>query len=61
LQRNIKEFEKNLVQHRANERIWRYKLEAYPKKIPDFIYGSPASIEVSNHDEETKAGPSGTT
>jgi hypothetical protein len=26
-----KELEKNLVQHKANERILRYKLEAYQK------------------------------
>jgi hypothetical protein len=28
-----KELEKNLAQHKANERILRYKLEAYPKKF----------------------------
>jgi hypothetical protein len=39
-----KELEKNLAQHRANERILRYKLEAYQNKILDFIYGSPTSI-----------------
>ncbi len=56
----IKELEKNLAQHRADERIMRYKLEAYQKKIPDFICGSPTSTEVLGQDEETKAGVSGT-
>jgi hypothetical protein len=41
-----KELEKNLVQHQANERILKYKLEAYQKNFPDFISGSPTSIEV---------------
>jgi hypothetical protein len=36
--------EKNLVQHRVDERILRYKLEAYQKKILDFICGNPTSI-----------------
>ncbi len=57
----IKELKKNLVQHRANERILRYKLEAYQKNFPDFICGNPTSIKVSSQDEETKVGPSGTT
>jgi len=57
----IKELEKNLIQHRADEIILRYKLEAYQKNFPDFIYGCPISIEVSSQDEETKVGPSGTT
>jgi hypothetical protein len=37
----------------------RYKLEAYQKNFPNFIYGNP-SIEVSGQDEETKTKPSGT-
>jgi len=32
-----KELEKNLAQHRTNERILRYKLEAYQKNFLDFI------------------------
>jgi hypothetical protein len=44
----IKELKKNLVQHRANERILRYKLEAYQKNFPDFICGNPTSIKVSS-------------
>jgi hypothetical protein len=39
----------------------RYKLEAYQKKILDFICGSPTSIKVSGQDEKTNAGPNGTT
>ncbi len=54
-----KELEKNLVQHRANERIWKYKLETYQKNFPNFMYGSPTNIEVSCQDEETKARPNG--
>jgi hypothetical protein len=41
-----KELEKNMVQHRTNEIILRYKLEAYQKNFPIFICGSPTSIEV---------------
>jgi len=41
-----KELEKNLAQHRVNERIMRYKLETYQKNFPDFIYGSPTSTKV---------------
>jgi len=41
-----------MVQHRTNERILRYKLEAYQKKFPIFICsGSPTSIKVSSQDE----------
>jgi hypothetical protein len=43
-----KELEKNLVQHRVNERIMKYKLEAYQKNFPIFICGSPTSTEVSS-------------
>ncbi len=56
-----KDLEKNLAQHITIEKILRYKLEAYQKKIPDFICGSPTSIEVLGQDEETKVGPNGTT
>ncbi len=38
-----KELEKNLAQHRIDERIMRYKLEAYQKNFPDFICGNPTS------------------
>jgi hypothetical protein len=43
-----KELENNLVQHRADERIMRYKLEAYQKNFPDFIYDSPTNTKVSD-------------
>jgi hypothetical protein len=42
-----KELEKNLVQHKADEIFLRYKLEAYQKNFPNFIYGNPTSIELS--------------
>ncbi len=48
-----------MVQHKANERILKHKLEAYQKNFPNFICSSPTSTKVSNQDEETKAGPSG--
>ncbi len=54
-----KELEKNIVQHKVSERILRYKLEAYQKNFPNFIYGSPTSIEVLGQDEETEARPNG--
>jgi hypothetical protein len=53
--------ERNLVQHKANERIIKYKLEVYQKNFLDFICGSPTSIEVLGEDEEIKAGHTGTT
>jgi hypothetical protein len=55
-----KELEKIMAQQRVDERIPRYKLEAYQKKFLDFICGNPISIEVLAQDEETKVGPSGT-
>ncbi len=33
-----KELEKNLTQHRNDERILKYKLEAYQKNFVNFIY-----------------------
>ncbi len=50
-----KELEKNLAQHRADERILRYKLEVYQKYFLDFICGNLTNIKVSSHDEETEA------
>jgi hypothetical protein len=41
-----KELEKNLVQHRVDERIVMYKMETCQKKNLDFIYGSPISTKV---------------
>jgi peptide subunit release factor 1 (eRF1) len=41
-----KELEKNLAQHRADERIIRYMLEAYQKNFLDFICGNPTSTKV---------------
>jgi len=54
-----KELENNIVQHKVDEIIIRYKLEAYQKTVPNFICGSPISIEVSSQDEETKTRPNG--
>ncbi len=51
-----KELEKNLAQHKANERIQRYKLEVYEKNFPNFVYGSLISIEALDKDEEAKVG-----
>jgi len=56
-----KELEKNLAQHKANEKILRYKLEVYQKNFPEFIYGNPTSIEESGQDEEIETRPGGTT
>jgi len=41
-----KEFESNLGQHRADERILKYKLETYQKKFPYFICDSLTSTRV---------------
>jgi hypothetical protein len=51
-----KELEKKLVQHKADEKILRYKLEAYQKNFLDFIYGSPTSKKVLGHNKEIKQG-----
>jgi hypothetical protein len=56
-----KELEKNLAQHRANEKIMKYKLEVYQKSFPNFVYGNPTSIEALDKDEEAKVWPKGTT
>jgi len=42
-----KGLEKNLAQHKVDERILRYKLESYQKNFPHFICGSPTSTKVS--------------
>jgi CHAD domain-containing protein len=44
----LKELEKNMAQHRKNEKKLRYKLETYQKKNLDFIYYNPTSIEALN-------------
>jgi len=54
-----KKLEKNLVQHKVDERILRYKLETYQKKFLDFICGSPTSTKVTGQDEKIKVGPNG--
>ncbi len=56
-----KELEKNLVQYKANERNLKYKLKDYQKYFSNFICFNPTSIEVSCHNEKTKARTSGTT
>jgi hypothetical protein len=55
----IKELENNLGQHKANEIFLRYKLEAYQKNFPDFIYGGSTNTEVSGQDEEIEVRPNG--
>ncbi len=57
----IEELEKNLAQHRANEIILKYKVEAYQKIFPDFISSNLTSIEVLGQDEEIETWPGGTT
>ncbi len=42
-----KEMEKNMAQHRLNENILRYKLEAYQKNFTNFICGSLTSKDIS--------------
>jgi len=54
-----KEMEKNLAQHKTDENILKYKLEAYQQNFPDFIYGNPTNIEASGHNERKEAGPNG--
>jgi len=56
----VKELEKNLIQHKDDEGILRYKLEVYQKNFQDFICGSPTSTKVSGQNEEIKVGLNGT-
>jgi hypothetical protein len=49
--------EKNLTEHRANERILRYKLKFYQKNFLGFVYGNLRSIEAWDRDEEVEARP----
>jgi hypothetical protein len=50
----VKELEKNLDQHKVNERILKYKLEIYHKRFLEFICGSPTSAETLGQDEEVE-------
>jgi hypothetical protein len=56
-----KELEKNLAQHKGDERTYMYKLEVYQRTFIDFICGSLISTKALNQDEENEARPSGTT
>jgi peptide subunit release factor 1 (eRF1) len=56
-----KELEKNLAQHRVDERILKYKLETYQKNFPNFICGNSTNTKVLGQDEKTKARSNGTT
>ncbi len=51
-----KELEKNLAQHKVDEKIMRYKLEVQQKSFPNFVCGNPTSTKASNKDEEVEAG-----
>jgi len=54
-----KELAKNLVQHRANEKSLRYKLDVYQINFIDFVYGSLTSTETLGQNEENETRPSG--
>ncbi len=56
----VKELEKNLAQHRTNERNLRYKLEIYQNFFPKFVYGNSISTKTSGQDEEVEARFNGT-
>ncbi len=47
--------------NKTNEKILRYKLEAYQKNFLEFIYGNPTSTEVSGQYEKIEARFDGTT
>ncbi len=55
-----KELENNLAQHRANEKMYKYKLEIYQKVFPNFVCGSAINIQTLGQDEENEIGPKGT-
>jgi hypothetical protein len=48
-----------MAHHKTNEKILRYKLEAYKKNFLDFICGNPTKVSVQ--DEEIEARPNGIT
>jgi len=43
---STKELEKNLAQHRHDEKILKYKLEIYQKNFPNLICDNPISTKV---------------
>ncbi len=55
-----KDLEKNLAQHRVDERIMKYKLEIYQKKNSNFVYGNVINTKALDKDEEVEARPNGT-
>ncbi len=61
MQRNISQRSWKIIwlNKKIDEKILKYKLEAYQKNFLDFIYGSPTSTEVLGHDEETEVRPNG--
>ncbi len=56
-----KEMEKNMVQHKPDEKILKYKLENDQNNFPNFICGSPTIVDLLGQDEENETRPSGTT
>jgi hypothetical protein len=46
LAKKILQLEKNMAQHKTNERILKYKLEVYQKHFPNFICGSPINTKI---------------
>jgi hypothetical protein len=56
----IKELEKNLAQHKANERSLKYRLEIHQNVFLEFACGNPISTETLGQDEKTEVGPNGT-
>jgi hypothetical protein len=57
----VKELEKNMAQHRIDERIFMYKLKVYQRNFLDFVYGSPTSTKTSSHNEDNETKPNETT
>jgi hypothetical protein len=51
--------EKNLAQHRTDEKNLRYKLEIYHNFFLKFVYGNPTRSNTLGQDEETEVGPNG--
>jgi hypothetical protein len=42
-----KELEKNMVNHRADEKFMKYKLKVYQKNFPNFVCVNPISVKTS--------------
>ncbi len=48
----FKELEKNMAQHRTDEKMYIYKVEVFQRTFIDFVCESPTNTKASGQDEE---------